>query len=145
MSQSVEGPDRHSILRAKHMREARQALVLLAIMQMVGGVFLYFDLRRGDQLELLGSLLFQGLLAGLMLTLWAWSRRRPRGALVTAVAIWCVLLLATIILSPRTVLYGGVVAVVVTMVLFRGARAAIADTKAARGAPEQRHPLVDRG
>lgn len=129
MNQSVEEPDRHSILRAKHMREARQALVLLAVLQIVGGVFLYFDLRRGDHLELLGALLFQGLLAGLMLSLWGWSRRRPRGALVTALAIWCVLLLITIVLSPRTALYGGVLAAVVTLVLVRGARAAVADAK----------------
>ncbi len=135
--QAAAETDRHGVLRAKHVREARQALVILAVLQMVGGVFLYFDLLEGPAMELLGALLVQGFLAALMLGLWSLSRRRPRGALVTALATWCALLLATIILSPRTALYGGVIAVVLTMVLVRGARAAVFEARLARARIQQ--------
>jgi hypothetical protein len=78
--------------------------VIGAVLQVVGGVFLYFDLRDGPTLEMLAALLFQGFLAALMLGLWSVSNRRPCGALVTALAAWRALLLAALILSPRTAL-----------------------------------------
>jgi hypothetical protein len=120
----MRDPDRHEIQRSKHVREARQALVLLSVLQLAGGVFLFSDQRR-PEVERLGSLLFQGILALLLLGLWAWSRRRPRAALVAALAAWGTLLIATIILDTQTALYGGVPAAVITLVLVRGARAAL--------------------
>jgi hypothetical protein len=124
MRQITVDADRHDLLRTKHIREARQALVLIAALQLAGGVFLYFNVRDG--VGALVALMRQVLVAAVMLGLWAWSRSRPRGALVTSVVTWLCLLLGTIIVDPRTALYGGVVGAVVTMVLIRGARAAVA-------------------
>jgi len=119
--------DRHELLRAKHIREARQALVLIAVLQLAGGAFLYFDLRGG--VGGIVALMLQALVATVMLGLWAWSRSQPRGALVTSVVAWVVLLLGTIVVDPRTALYGGVIGAVVTMVLIRGARAGVAQAR----------------
>ena len=122
-------PDRHTLLRIRHIREARQALLLLAVMQVAGGVFLYFDMRRGDDLERLVALSVQGFLTAVMVGYWAWSRSQPRAALLAALATWCALLMATAVLSPRTALYGGVVAIIVTWALGRGARAAVLEAR----------------
>lgn len=127
----MSDPDRHQIQRGKHIREAGQALVVLAVMQAAGGLLLYLDQRK-DWLDRLHGLLFQGVLAGLMLGLWAWSRRYPRAALIAALVIWCVLLVAAMVLNPRTALYGGVIVAVMTLVLVRGVRAAVVEARSTR-------------
>lgn len=135
MSHIAVDANRHDLLRTKHIRESRQALVLVAVLQLAGGVFLYFDIRDG--VAALTALMLQVLTATIMLGLWAWSRCQPRGALVTSVVTWGVLLLGTIVIDPRTALYGGVIGAVVSMVLIRGARAAVAQASLDRASSRQ--------
>lgn len=60
MSQTAVSPDRHGILRTKHICEARQALALIALLQIAGGVFLYFDQRDGGKSEPLANWIVGG-------------------------------------------------------------------------------------
>ena len=108
---SMEGYD-------KHIRQARNALFVVAAIQFIGVFFVKSEneLARNISMGILGfiALIFVGLAF--------WTKKRPYTALMTALIIYGALVLLDAIVDPSTIIKGIVLKIGIIIALISGLR-----------------------
>lgn len=115
-----EMPPAEHHLHNKHVKSAMHAIIVLAVLFAVAGVFLYSV--TNDKADLVVYLILSGIMAGLA---W-WSRRAPLAAVLVATATYIALIVVNAILDPKTLGQGLLVKIIIIALLVRGIKAALA-------------------
>jgi hypothetical protein len=90
------------------------------------------ELRQRVIWEHRGTLIVNLILAGLMLVLAWWSRRKPLAAILIAAAIFAAMQVLNAMIDPKTLMQGLIIKVIIIVVLARGIKGAL-DMRTANG------------
>ena len=108
----------------KNVKQAARTIWTLSLLFLLSGLVLYFISKSqpAKSAVLIGSLV----LVAIMAILAVWAKKAPLAALVVATATYCVLIVTSAIVDPRTIAQGLILKIVVITLLVRGIKSALA-------------------
>jgi hypothetical protein len=108
----------------KNVKQAARTIWTLSALFLLSGLVLYFlsKSQPAKSAVLIGSLV----LVAIMAILAVWAKKAPLAALVVATATYCVLIVTSAIVDPRTIAQGLILKIVVITLLIRGIKSALA-------------------
>jgi heme A synthase len=105
----------------KHVRNARNAIFVVAGVQLVFGIITVLMSRENeDSLALIISLCIIVLIALVFLALGFWTKKKPYSAILIALIFYGILLLTDAIYEPTTIFKGILMKIFIIVYLVRG-------------------------
>ncbi len=101
----------------KHMRQARNAIFLVAGAQFLFGLVLGYQAPEEDRLLTIGIMTFFALI---FLGLGFWANKKPYPAILTAIILYGTLLIVDAIFDPMSLVRGIIIKGIIIFYLIRG-------------------------
>ena len=121
----------------KQMKSARGGLLAVAIIQIVGGLLLYFVLSSmadeprsmidKDMVNILPVI--TGVIAAIYFGLWAWAKSSPFPAALTGLILYATLWFGEVLYDPSAILNGILIKIIIIVVLVKAVQAGLAYRK----------------
>lgn len=128
----------------KHIKSARTAILVVAILTFLGAILLYFIVQSeiakvkstpgmvvdetavGRANMIVAAVSFMGCI---FLGLWVWAKSNPFSATVTALVLYLSLQLLNAAMDPTTIVQGIIIKIIIVLVLINGVKSGLAFKK----------------
>ena len=101
----------------KHMRQARNAIFVVAAIQFLAGLIGAYQSPEEERLIIIGIMTFVSLI---FLGLGIWANKKPYPAILATIMVYGALILVSAILDPISIIQGIIIKAIIIFYLIRG-------------------------